>query len=678
MPPVYKKKGTLASRFIFIVLMFMMIGQGILWLWFLYYQKQNALKTQQEKISLVSKFVADSAMHAMDSGVYKELDKSILAVMADKDIISIRVLDGEGKVVTHISSTVENRKDSINPLFVSRKRLHKTVVESEGKPIGGVEVTVSGQRINDGMQELLIVPPALQMLVFVGVAYGIYFFFQLRIGRPISALRQSMERVTAGDLTVKVPEMHDHELGVIAEGMEYLVVRFSTAIKRLNSTSDHVVETIKGLNDTFAASIDLIKKQTSLTEEIVQSLKRANESQREISESSDTLSKFSSDNVSSLLEVRATADEIVNGMNSLLKATEDSYAVVGEIAQTLKVMNGRAQEVLASVENTSASVEEIMASVREVESNAKESSLLAQSVREEAAQRGVNTVAEAVRGMEQISEKVKYSAEILRRLGERSRDVQRILSVIREITEQTNLLSINAAILAEQAGEHGKGFTVVAGEMRALSDRTNDYTKEISSIIMTTLSEIKEAAGSIEENLSMVAQGYEVVYKVGESMSAILEAAHKSALMTKMIERATEDQSKALRHIESAVIDINTMTLDMTNAIEEQHKGSDHLLRRTGEFRETMQNVKTVTEEQAVGTKNISTNLELEKDRVENINAAVFNQQKVYQGIIMSVESIRDAGNRTVKEAEWMSHSLVRLQEEIEMLRKEMESFRTD
>jgi len=340
-------------------------------------------------------------------------------------------------------------------------------------------------------------------------------------------------------------------------------------------------------------------------------------------------------------------------------------------------MKGKAREVLSSVENTSASVEEILASVREVERNAKESSDLAENVRQEAAQRGVAVVAEAVKGMEKISEKVNYSVDIVRRLESRSKDVQKILSVIKEVTEQTNLLSLNASIIAEQAGEHGKGFSVVAEEMRAMSNRTAGYTKEIGSIVNTTLAEIREVVTSIENGMEMVTEGSEVVYRVGESMSSILDSAHRSAVMAKMIARATEDQVRALNHIETSVTGINSMAFGMSGAMEEQARGSGYMLERLGEVREIAEAAKKGTEEQAEGAKVISRNLEFASEKMVGINEAVLDQQKVSFGIVAAMEDIRRTGSRTIEDAEDMTKSLKRLHDEIDMLKKEMERFRT-
>ena len=107
--------------------------------------------------------------------------------------------------------------------------------------------------------------------------------------------------------------------------------------------------------------------------------------------------------------------------------------------------------------------------------------------------------------MGRISNVVSITVDHVKRLHDSSLDIQRILSVIREITEQTNLLSLNASILAEKAGEHGKGFSVVAEEMRSLSGRTASYTREISGIVKSILGGIEDTVEMINASAKMVA-----------------------------------------------------------------------------------------------------------------------------------------------------------------------------
>jgi methyl-accepting chemotaxis protein len=498
------------------------------------------------------------------------------------------------------------------------------------------------------------------------------------VGKPLGVLQERIDSATAGDLTVEIPDYGSNEIGIISKGLKFLVETLRLNIAKINETAKSVAAAAGNLYAEFDEVSNDIKRQSTSTDGIVNSLKQAGEAFRDITESTEKLSEFSSDNVSFLLEVKSTSDEIVSNTNKLFKAAEDSYSVVAEMSQTSKVVSNNSQEVLASVDETLASVEEIRASVKEVEKNAKESSALTAKVREMAAAEGTLVVADAIEGMENISSTVNNAVEMVERLGTRSADIQKMLQVIREVTEQTNLLSLNAAILAEQAGEFGKGFAVVADEMRALSDRTAASTKEIAGVINTIQGEIAGVMFSIKEGMEMVNAGETLVYKVGESMGAILEAAQKSSVMAETIDHATGEQANSLDLVTQAMSGINTMAAKMSSAMVEQQQGSEHMLERVGEVKEVAEITKRSTEEQASGTAMMSKNVELASTKISGINAATFEQQSVQDTIVAASEDIRKLGGTTLEHMEEMKLSLGKLADEIVALRSSMSSFKVE
>ncbi len=472
------------------------------------------------------------------------------------------------------------------------------------------------------------------------------------------------------------PEMDENELGAIADGLRYLVQRFSATVRRMNSLASNVIETIVGISSSFENSMEMVKKQSISTDEIALTVKNSLDSQKKISENTEQLTGISSENVSALMEVKASEDEIVGHMGSLYGATEKSYFIVSEMVDIASQVNENVQQVLTSVENTSASVEEIIASVKEVESSARVSSRIADDVREKAAHHGVVKVEKAINGMDAITDKVTYSVDIVNRLGKRSDDVQRILSVMKEVTDQTNLLSINASILAEQAGEHGKGFSVVAQEMRELSEKTANYTKDIAGIISKIQGEISDVVDAITEGMTFVEEGSLMVYSVGETMSAILESAHESANMTKMIERSTESQVIALRHVEDSVVEVNSMSQEMNNVMDKLFRSTEFILLHMGDVKDVADITKQGIYEQAEGVKAITRNMEKNNELVADINEAVSHQSKLEEGVSSEVEEIRSAGVWILSDMERVSNSLSRLREDVDVLKREMGTFK--
>jgi methyl-accepting chemotaxis protein len=674
-----RAQKSIAVSFILVVLLIITIGQGAAWVWFLFSEKKDNQEAMERKARMVAEFITELSDPSMSKQNFRVLGRYADRIMKDEDIIALKVLDTEDNIILQRDSSIkggEMRARSLNPLYMPWTNKLSIPIISSGGEIGVVEVTYSGKSANDMMFWNLTIPPIVEGIVFLVIVYAIYFFFQRQIGNPIGILQENIERVTAGDLTVRMPELENNELGIIAGGLNYLIEGLSETATKLEATASKVTGAIKDLDETFSKSIKMIKEQSEWTEDISVSLRAANQSLGEIKNSSKALSGFSSENLSSLLEMKAVGDETVLNMDGLFEASEKSYAVIASMLRSSKAITENARNVLDSIETTSASLEEIAVSVRDVEVSAKESSQLAENVKDEAARKGVLTVAEAVTGMERITKKVKYSVELVRRLETRSQDVQRILSVIREITEQTNLLSLNASILSEQAGEYGKGFSVVADEMRALSDRTAAYTKEIGGIIATIQREIHETVESIEVGMQMAKEGSEIVYRVGETMSSILENSHESANMAGNIERATEEQASSLDYIAKEMSNINSMTQNMSKTMEEQLESFNFMVERVGDVKDVAETTRKSAIEQAEGTGLISHNLEVANEKVEGINKAVFGQQTVNDEILDIVDKIRSAGALSVTDMKAVSVSLDRLRKEFDTLKKEVDRLR--
>jgi methyl-accepting chemotaxis protein len=512
--------------------------------------------------------------------------------------------------------------------------------------------------------------------VLLFLIFVVVYFFNKNIKRPVSLINKAIEKITTGDLTVAVPDLGDNEIGSIAKGVVFLEQRLSLMISKINETASNVSMAIRQVDHTYRIVGEGITRQTTAVKDIIRSISSANKTQAEVSDSIEKLLNFSTENVTSLLEMKATAEEMAAQTQRLFRATEDSYSIVLEMSQTSKAISGSSGQSLSAVEDTSASVEEVAASVREVEDHAGDSSRLADKVRDITSGVGMMSVVNAIEGMEAISDEVKKSADIIQRLGARSVDIEKVLSVIRDVTEQTNLLSLNAAILAAQAGEYGKSFSVVADEIRALSERTASSTREIGGIVKTIQKDIKDTVYSIDEARLKVDEGNGLVVKVGEALRDILTASIQSSDMTKAIERATGEQAIGLRQITTAVEDIRKVMNSVAKSTKEQENALSYLLEGVGDVKEVAELSKRGAGEQAEGTRIISRNIELANERIQQINNNVTNQKKLNKEIIAAMENVNAIGAATANDTEEVSNSLKTLFMEIENLKQEMEIFK--
>jgi len=672
-----KIKNTLVTNFTVMILLILVIGQGLLYTWLMLYQKSYLKDKLENEVKATSAHIRDAAgAMGHDSAQFNTFLETIIK---KGDILSVKILDANGNVLASKTTPSKEADNSITPLFifyVPDKNLLKISAQEGGKDSGSIEMIYSGRSVNEVMKRFLVIPPFMQLVTFLVIIFAIIKFFQKKVGRPVERINEALARATGGDLTVEISGFTNDEFGSIANGFGFLIDRLASTLNKLRSMSEDVSMAINQLTLTFKSVNQGTQKQTESINNVIGSVKNANDSHAQITGDVGKLIDFSNENVTSLLEMKATADEIALSTGKLFKSTEDAYSVVAQMSQTAKVIAENAKDASAAVEDTSASVEEINASLKEVEANAKESARLASNTREILGGQCIDAVSDAINSMDTLVTEIKSSSDIVSQLSGRSADIEKILKVIKDVTEQTNLLSLNAAILAAQAGEYGKSFSVVADEIRGLSDRTATSTKDISGIIKTIQAEITNAVGAINSSMKRADESNTLVFKSGEDMARALEVAQNSASMAEAIERATEEQAKGLKQIADAVENIRRMMEHTAKATLEQQKGTAHLLETVSDVKDAADMVKHGAEEEATGIKAVSTNLELADERIKQIGEATSNYQKVNDSIAAAMEQMRGIGTAAVKDVEEVSISLTTLFNEIELLKKEMLSFK--
>ena len=254
-------------------------------------------------------------------------------------------------------------------------------------------------------------------------------------------------------------------------------------------------------------------------------------------------------------------------------ASKEITSNIGEIASGSEEQSLQTSEVAAAVEEMTQTILETTKNV----SMASEASKQYGNIAKE----GGSVVNKTIEGMNKIAEVVKKSAGTVQALGKSSNEIGEIIQVIDDIADQTNLLALNAAIEAARAGEQGRGFAVVADEVRKLAERTTKATKEIALTIKQIQHETEGAVESMQEGTIEVEKGRELADKAGTSLNQIIAGADKVVDIVTQVAAASEEQSSASEQISKNIEKISNVTKQSSNNLHRISNAAEDLSRLT-------------------------------------------------------------------------------------------------
>ena len=330
---------------------------------------------------------------------------------------------------------------------------------------------------------------------------------------------------------------------------------------------------------------------------------------------------------------------IATASESVMASVDETSSAVGEISVAIDEVSKNLDCLSESVDKSVSAMEQINATLKNVEQNTAVSHSVASKVKSQA-DKSRAVVEETIAALAEIQTSVDLSYRGIMRLSENSSRIDSIVSVINDITKRTNLLALNASIIAAQAGEYGKSFGVVADEIRNLSLQTGHSTGEITGIIEEIMNESRAAASNVAATKSLVQRGVHLGEETGDALKVILDSSQHAMEMTEQIKVATEEQAQSARLVTQSMEDVSTMTSQIFNASKEQVNATKSIARAIDSIKDMTQEMVGATSHQVKDGNEIKKSVEAVGDMV--------------LGIFDDLESRREESGEVVKELELM------------------------
>ena len=381
-----------------------------------------------------------------------------------------------------------------------------------------------------------------------------------KIVKPTEKLADFSERIAAGDYRAQAEITSQDDFGFIAEN--------------------------------FNRSSEKLAKAMS-NQEAQESL------QRSVTEFLSTVSQIARGDLT--LRGKVTNDALGNVVDSVNYMLDNMTKVLERIRKNALDVAGNANEILISAEqmasgatqqdqeitNTSSAVEELTVSMKQVSNNAEASAEAARRALD-AAEQGNRAVRDTLEGMQRIRASVQATAKKIKSLGDRSLEISEIINVINDITEQTNLLALNAAIEAARAGEAGRGFAVVADEVRKLAEHSRTATKDIAALIKAIQAETNEAVVVMEEGTKEVEVGARLADQAGKALEAISSVVRQSAELVQEISLASKQQVRGTEGVANAMQIISNITRQTSQGARQTARTVEHMVKLSEQLNEAL------------------------------------------------------------------------------------------
>ena len=444
------------------------------------------------------------------------------------------------------------------------------------------------------------------------------FFVTRDIVSPLKIMAGGLQSLSLGDLNRNVPQKvkdiimaRTDELGTAGKGIgstEIYLQNMAEIAQKIADGDLTVDVTPRSEKDELGQAF------AQMVANLRQTIGNVAENATQLGSASGQLALASSQAGQATSQISATIQQVAAGIGQQTESVSRTATSVEQMGRTIEGVARGAREQSLAVGKASNVASQISTAIQQVAANAQTSAKGANQAAT-TARSGAKTVAETIRGMQSIQAKVGFSAQKVEEMGKRSDQIGTIVETIDDIASQTNLLALNAAIEAARAGEHGKGFAVVADEVRKLAERSSNATKEIGSLIRDIQKTVAEAVVAMEESSHEVEDGVERANQSDEALGDILKA-------VEVVNSQVDEIATAASRIGVSSNELLVVMESVSRVVAENMGASEQMAGNSNQVTIAVENIASVSEENSASVEEVSASTEEMSAQVEEVSAS--------------------------------------------------------
>jgi methyl-accepting chemotaxis protein len=514
---------------------------------------------------------------------------------------------------------------------------------------------------------------AINMLLYFAV---LLVLASRKLATRVRRLGNIMDQAAEGNLSVRGDDLAPDEVGMLNSNFNEMLERLGGVVVSIRSAVDELRIIGSNVGNVASKGLVLAEGQKDTADRTKAAARQIRQSVEEVTTSVEGLSGAAGTNAASIQQMVSSTVQINQLVEELLRSVELVSDSIGRMAGGQKEINSNVQNLMENATRTTVLVADMDRSVRQIEQSAQTTARVSADVLRDA-ELGNSSVESTISGINQIRSSSRTVQQAIGNLSVHAASIGTILQVIDEVTEQTKLLALNASIIAAQAGEHGKGFGVVAHEIKELARRTTASTREIAEIVNGVKEETDKAVQAITLSEQAVAEGEQLSQRSGEALHKIVKGVKIATEQVNEIASATEQHAHQGEKMRLAMEEMGAMVEQIVRSSSHQTQDTEVINQASAAMRQLANNVHTHARFHNDAGIAISDSTETIVKMIEGIRHACLVQSEGSEQIVHTAEEVEEAANVRMNTTYVMEEAVSGLARQIKNLEQEMAGFKT-